>query len=88
VRKRIAIGLLAVVVIGVLVFWVSQPKPGSVEWHKREYRAARNQMYGVSWSTPIKRLFYDIMNKRQKPEALSSAEVQTLQARQGPLEKR
>jgi hypothetical protein len=32
---------LAVVVIGVLATWLSQPKRGSVEWHKREYRDAR-----------------------------------------------
>lgn len=29
-------------VIGVVAFFVSQPKRGSVEWHKREYLAARN----------------------------------------------
>ena len=37
VRKRIIIGLLAFLVIGVVVFFVSQPKKGSVEWHKRAY---------------------------------------------------
>jgi len=41
VRKRIVIGFAAaVVVIGVGVFFFSQPKRGSVEWHKREYLKA------------------------------------------------
>jgi hypothetical protein len=37
VRKRIIIGLLTVAVIGVVAFYLSQPKKGTVEWHKREY---------------------------------------------------
>jgi hypothetical protein len=43
-RKRIVIGLLAVVVIGVMAYFVSQPQPkrGSVEWHKREFVRARD----------------------------------------------
>ncbi len=39
-RKGILIGLIAVMAIGVLAFLVSQPKRGTVEWHKREYKAA------------------------------------------------
>jgi len=35
-RKRIVIGL-AVVLIGAVAFFLSQPKKGSVEWHKRGY---------------------------------------------------
>jgi len=44
VRKRIALAIVAVVVIGVgayLVSVFSGPKRGSVEWHKREYLEAR-----------------------------------------------
>jgi hypothetical protein len=44
VRKRIVIGLLAIGAIGVVVFWVSQPKRGSLEWHKREYFALVDRM--------------------------------------------
>ena len=36
-RKRIAIALLIVSVIGVTVFFVLQPKNGSVEYHRRRY---------------------------------------------------
>jgi hypothetical protein len=39
-RKRIVIGLLAIVAVGGLAFFLSQPKKESVEWHKREYLAA------------------------------------------------
>src|SRR5215207_9499521 len=48
-RKRIIIGLLAVVVIGVVVFFLSQPKKGSVEWHKREYLASRESRKFEDW---------------------------------------
>jgi hypothetical protein len=36
-RKRLVIGAIAVVVIGVAAYVFSQPKEGTVEWHKREY---------------------------------------------------
>ena len=36
-RKRVIIGAIAVVGIGVGVYVLSQPKRGSVEWHKSEY---------------------------------------------------
>ena len=39
-RKRIALALLIVSVIGVALFFLSQPKKGSAEWHKREYLRA------------------------------------------------
>jgi hypothetical protein len=41
VRKRILIGAIAVVVVGVLVTYVlSQPKKGTVQYHKRELAKA------------------------------------------------
>ena len=45
-RKRIVIGVLAPIGVGVLVFVVSQPKKGTVEWHKKEYSALIDQIYG------------------------------------------
>jgi hypothetical protein len=39
-RKRIVIACVAVVVIGVLAVWLSQPKKGSVEYHKSAYLRA------------------------------------------------
>jgi hypothetical protein len=46
VRKRIIIGLLAAAVIGVVVFLISGPKRGTVEWYKREYLAELNRLHG------------------------------------------
>ena len=42
-RKRIIIGLLAVVLIGVVAFFLSQPKKGSVEYHIEAYRDAERR---------------------------------------------
>jgi hypothetical protein len=39
-RKRIVIRILGIITVGVLVFVLSQPKKGSVEWHKRKHLAA------------------------------------------------
>jgi hypothetical protein len=39
-RKPIVIGVIAVIGIGVLAVWVSEPKNGSVEYHRREYLEA------------------------------------------------
>jgi len=49
-RKRIAIAIVAVLVVSVGVYLVSVfsgPKRGTVEWHKREYLDAR--MAGGKW---------------------------------------
>lgn len=59
-RKRIAIGLLAVVVIGVVGFLISQPKEGSVEWHKREYFAAMDRATGNTWRDRVERVYHNI----------------------------
>jgi hypothetical protein len=62
VRKRIIIGLLAVVVIGVVGFFVSQPKKGSVEWHKREYFEVRDQLLGRTWKDAARRFCARVTN--------------------------
>jgi hypothetical protein len=57
VRKRIAIALLIVSVIGIATYFVSQPKKGSVEWHKREYLRATEEAWRIGlkprWSDKI-----------------------------------
>jgi len=50
VRKRVVIGVLAIIGAGVLLFALSQPKRGSVEWHKREYVDARMRLAGYKRS--------------------------------------
>jgi len=57
-RMRIIIGLVAVVAIGVGVFVVLQPRKGTVEWHKREYVAARDGQPVLRW---IRRIWVGIM---------------------------
>lgn len=44
--KRIAIGLLAVLIIGVAAYMLSQPKEGTVEWHKRKCENAMRALNG------------------------------------------
>jgi hypothetical protein len=42
VRKRIAIAVVAVLVIAVAAYVVSQPHKGTIDYHKREYLEALN----------------------------------------------
>ena len=48
-RKRIVIGVIAAVVIGVAAYVLSklsQPRNGSVEWHKAKYMKCFRRMHG------------------------------------------
>ena len=54
-RKRIVSGLLILSASGTAVFFFSQPKKGSVEWHKREYLAAVDRIYGNTLMGKIRR---------------------------------
>ena len=56
-RKRIAIALLIVSVIGVVVFVVLEPKPGSVEWHKREYLVGMDRASERTWRDRLRRVY-------------------------------
>jgi len=57
-RKRIIIGLLALVVVtGMGAFFVSQPERGTVEWHKREYLASVDRIYGDAFLMRIRRIY-------------------------------
>jgi hypothetical protein len=59
-RKRIVITLLAIVVIGVGVFVLTRPKPGTVEWHKREFSEASNYLLKDSPSDRVRRFWWRI----------------------------
>jgi hypothetical protein len=78
VRKRIIIGLLAVVVIGVGVFFLSQPKKGSVEYHKREYLATLDKLFGRRW---VDRVWSYLDKAGARRERLSSEEKDGLELR-------
>lgn len=60
-RKRVIIGLLAVVVIGVVAFFVSQPKRGTVEWHKDRYRALQRAIQHGTWPERAKNVLNRIV---------------------------
>ena len=73
-RKRIVIGLLAVVVIGTAVFFFSQPKKGSVEWHMQQRVKGWNRLNGETWPERSKRIIFDITGHALQPQRLSADE--------------
>lgn len=73
-RKRIVIGLLAVGVIGVLGFFLSQPKRGSVEWHKREYLAVRKRLFNDTCADRMRTVYYRITKTPSSRRQISAAE--------------
>ena len=81
VRKRIIIGLLAAVVIGVLAFFLSQPKKGSVEWHKREYLAARKRLFNDTWPDRMRGFYHKITKTPSSRRQISAAESNELTRR-------
>src|SRR5688500_7864821 len=46
VRKRLVIGAIAAMLIGVAAYVLSQPKEGTLEWHKREYKSHMRRIGG------------------------------------------
>src|SRR5688572_12528176 len=70
-RKRLIIGAIAVVVIGVATYVLSRPKEGTVEWYKREYVRAMGEAYGTKWYTPIENLYFRLLNKPRRSRILS-----------------
>ena len=77
-RKRCIIGLLAVVVIGVVAFWVSQPKKGSVEWNKREYLAVRKRLFNDTWVDRMRTVYYRIAKTPYSRRQIGAAEYDDL----------
>ncbi len=54
------IGAVAIVAVGVLALVVSEPKKGSVEWHKKEYLAAWKRINGITWHDGMDRYWAKI----------------------------
>jgi hypothetical protein len=71
VRKRIAIAVLVIVGVAVLVYVVSQPKKGSVEWHKREYRVAMDHWMGRSFSERARQLYAKVFGVPGRERAIA-----------------
>jgi hypothetical protein len=63
-RKRIAIGLLGAVVIGMVAFFLSQPTKGSVEWHKREYLDAWKRLNEQTLTDKVKHFLNRIAGRK------------------------
>jgi hypothetical protein len=81
VRKRIVIGLLAVVVIGVVAFFLWQPKKGSVEWRKKEYLAARKRLFNDTWADRMRTVYHRITKTPHSRRQISAAEWDELTRR-------
>jgi hypothetical protein len=58
VRKRLLIGAIAAVVIGVATYFLSQPNEGTVEWHKKEYLKAFARLQGKTMGDTFRRVYY------------------------------
>jgi hypothetical protein len=80
-RKRVIIGLLAVVVIGAGAFFLSQPKKGSVEWHKREYLAVRKRLFNDTWPDRMRSFYHRITKTPPSRRQISAAESDELTRR-------
>src|SRR6185503_5712613 len=75
-RKRVVIGVLAIIGAGVLLFALSQPKRGSVEWHKREYEAATQG----SLKFRLKNLWWQIRGEDRRSRMISEERNEHQQA--------
>lgn len=76
-RKRIAIGLVAAVAIGVLTMILLRPKQGSVEWHQREYLSAANCLAENRFIDRVQRSFLGSTKKsRPHNEGEEAAKVE------------
>jgi hypothetical protein len=67
-RKRIVTGLAVVVAIGAAVFFLLQPKKGSLEWHKQQYLAAANRLAENRFYDRLRRTFYPATGKGTRAE--------------------
>jgi hypothetical protein len=63
VEKRLRIGAIAALVIGVAVYFLSQPKKGTVEWHKKEYLKAADRLAVNTWKHKLKRVAFRVTGR-------------------------
>ena len=55
VRRRIVIGALILIAAGATAYLLSQPEKETVEWHKKEYLRARQELEGRTFRKQIQR---------------------------------
>jgi len=75
--SRVVIAVAAAVLI-VIAFFLSQPRRGSIEWHRREYLAAANRLAENRFVDRLKRALYRTMGKT--PGKPQTARVETANA--------
>src|SRR5687767_13758202 len=63
-RKRLIIGAIAAVVIGVAAYVLSEPKEGTVEWHKAGYLKERKKIERRTVLDQFERLYVKIRKPR------------------------
>jgi hypothetical protein len=66
-RKRIVIGLVALVIVAGIAALVFRPWESPVEYHKREYVAAWKRLKGQTFVDRAKRFFYQATTGRNRP---------------------
>lgn len=77
-RKHLVTGAIAALVIGVAAYLLSQPEEGTVEWHKREYLRAQNDLAGRTLEKQMKRLVQKLRLRigfAPKPKMVTPARV-------------
>jgi hypothetical protein len=65
VRKRLIIGAATAVVIGVVAYFLSKPKQGTVEWHKSQYLKTLERVSQNTWKDKLKRAYRRVAGRPQ-----------------------
>lgn len=73
-RKWVVAGLVAPMAVGVGTYLFSQPREGTVEWHKREYLRAHRELLGMPRYPQLTAFFYRVTGKGQREQVLSEGE--------------
>jgi hypothetical protein len=84
VRKRIVIGVIAAVVIGVGVYVLTLPKKGTVEWHSARYIALLTE---DSWAERLSQTWGRLRGRRAVPRTPPERVFKELQLHEKALVK-
>jgi hypothetical protein len=81
VRRRVVIGFLAIVAVAVVAAIVTRPKEGTVEWHKKEFQAAHDELTGRTWFALVEESCRAIANRPRQGPRLTDREALALIAK-------
>src|SRR5687767_4894510 len=62
-----------------LVFFVTRPEQGTVEWHKREYLSAVDTLRHGTWEARLKRVYYKTTGKAGPTPTWGEAEKRSFE---------